>query len=128
MPEITNSKPQDAVSAPHAANLRLVAGYDGSPPATRALGAATAMLQGRHGSIEVVYVARVPSVDMMSADALVGVEADFDQIEKELRASAAAQLDGRGIGWDFQRRQGLVAAELIGQPPLSLPPTPVTPW
>ena len=71
------------------------------------------MLQGRHGSIEVVYVARVPSVDMMSADALVGVEADFDQIEKELRASAAAQLDGRGIGWDFQRRQGLVAAELI---------------
>jgi len=71
------------------------------------------MLQGRHGSIEVVYVAHVPSVDMMSADALVQVEADFDQIEKELRACAAAQLDGRGSVWDFQRRQGLIAAELI---------------
>lgn len=113
MPEVTNSRPQDATRTRPAANLRLVTGYDGSPPATRALGAATAMLQGRHGSIEVVYVAHVPSVDMMSADALVQVEADFDQIEKELRACAAAQLDGRGSVWDFQRRQGLIAAELI---------------
>ncbi|HEX8007917.1 MAG TPA: universal stress protein [Trebonia sp.] len=94
-------------------NLRLVTGYDGSPPASRALAAAAAMLQGRHGSIDVVYVAHVPAVDMMSADALVQVEADFVEIEKELRASAAAQLDGRGVAWDFQRRQGMIAGELI---------------
>ena len=76
-------------------NLRLVTGYDDSPPAGRALDAATAMLRGRSGSIEVVYVAHVPSVDMMSADALTRVEDDFDEIGKKLRASAAAQLGGR---------------------------------
>ena len=113
MPEITNIQPQDAAAIPPLAHLRLVTGYDGSPPASRALDTATAVLQGRQGSIEVVYVAHVPSVDMMSADAIVQVEADFDNIEKELRACAATQLDGRGVAWTFQRRQGLIAGELI---------------
>jgi nucleotide-binding universal stress UspA family protein len=90
-----------------------VTGYDGSPPATRALDAAAALLRGRHGSIDVVYVAHVPSVDMMSAGALAEVEADFGEVEKELRASAAARLDGRGVAWEFQRRDGLIAAELV---------------
>lgn len=71
------------------------------------------MLQGRSGTIEVVYIAHVPSMDMMSADAIVQVEADFGKIEQELRASAATQLDGRGAPWEFQRRQGLIAGELI---------------
>ena len=88
-------------------------GYDGSPPAARALGAAADLLRGRRGSIDVVYVAHVPGVDMMSADALAEIEADFGEVEKELRASAAAKLDGRGVTWDFQPRRGLVAAELI---------------
>ena len=113
MSEITNSQPQDASTIPNDTNLRLVTGYDGSPPAIRALDAATSLLRGRHGSIEVVYVAHVPSVDMMSADALVEVEKDFDEIEEELRTEAAAQLGNRGLTWHFQRRQGNIAAELI---------------
>jgi nucleotide-binding universal stress UspA family protein len=113
MSEITNSQPQDASTIPTDTNLRLVTGYDGSPPAIRALDAAAALLRGRRGSIEVVYVAHVPSVDMMSADALVQVEQDFDEIERDLRASAAEQLGDRGLTWNFRRRQGNITAELI---------------
>ena len=108
MPDITDSRPQAAADAPAAARLRLVTGYDGSPPATRALDAAAALLWGRHGSTDVVYVAHVPSVDMVSADALAQ-EADFGEVEKELRASGGGQLDGRGGAWEFWRRQGLIA-------------------
>jgi nucleotide-binding universal stress UspA family protein len=50
---------------------------------------------------------------MLSPDAVVQVEAGFGEIETELRASAAAQLDGRGVAWEFQRRQGMIAGELI---------------
>lgn len=114
MPDIKASQPQAAVGTRPAASLQVVIGYDGSPPATRALDGAVALLQGRHGSIDVVYVAHVPSVDMTSADALVQMEADFDVIEKDLRDSAAAQLDGRGVAWDFRRRHGLIVGELIG--------------
>jgi nucleotide-binding universal stress UspA family protein len=113
MPEITNSQSQDVPRTPPATSLRLVTGYDGSPPADRALDGAASLLQGRQGSIDVVYVAHLASVDMMSADAIAAVETDFDEIEKELRTSAAARLDGRGIAWDFHRRQGMIVAELI---------------
>jgi nucleotide-binding universal stress UspA family protein len=113
MTDITEAQAQAATDAPPAVKLRLLVGYDGSPPASRALDAAVGLLQGRDGSINVVWVAHVPSVDMLSADAIVQVEADFDDIEKELRVSAAAQLDARGIAWEFQRRQGLIVGELI---------------
>jgi nucleotide-binding universal stress UspA family protein len=113
MPDITDSQSPATADTPPAPSLHLVTGYDGSAPATRALDAAARLLQGRHGSIDVVYVAHVPTVDMMSADALAQVEADFGEIEKELRASAAAQLDGRGAAWDFQRRRGFIVEELI---------------
>lgn len=114
MPDIAESQPRAAADAPSATpSLHLVTGYDGSPPADRALDAAVALLRGRQGSIDVVYVAHVPAADMMSAAALAQVEVDFDTIEKELRASAAARLDGRGVAWEFQRRQGLIAGELI---------------
>jgi len=55
------------------------------------------------------------------------VEADFGEIEKELRASAAAQVEGRGVAWEFQRRQGMIVGELIAAPRLSEMPTPETP-
>jgi nucleotide-binding universal stress UspA family protein len=41
------------------------------------------------------------------------MEADFDDIAKDLRASAAEQLGEQAPGWEFQRRQGLIAEELI---------------
>ena len=100
-------------AAPPSSFLHLVVGYDGSPPASRALDAAVRLLQGRTGRVEVVYVAHLSSVIMLSADAIAEMESDFDDIEQELRAQAAEQLGSQTVAWAFQRRQGVIADELI---------------
>jgi nucleotide-binding universal stress UspA family protein len=93
--------------------VQLVVGYDGSPPASRALDAAVRLLQGRTGRIEVVYVAHLSSLVMLSPGAIVEMEKDFDEVEQELRAQAAGQLRASGAAWEFERRQGIIADELI---------------
>jgi nucleotide-binding universal stress UspA family protein len=100
-------------TAPPAGNLHFVVGYDGSPPAVRALDAAVRLLQGRVGSVEVVYVAHLPSVDMLSAGAVAEMEANFDDIARELQTAASEQLHGREERWRFEWRQGLIPEELI---------------
>jgi nucleotide-binding universal stress UspA family protein len=92
--------------------LHLVVGYDGSPPASRALDAAVRLMQGRTGRIDVVYVAHLSSLVMLSAAAIAEMEEDFDEIERELRAQAAEQLRATGEAWEFERRQGIIADEL----------------
>jgi len=94
-------------------NLYLIVGYDGSAPARRALDAAVSLLQGRTGRVEVVYVAHLPAIDMMSAGAIGEMEADFNEIERDLRTAADEQLRGREERWGFERRQGQIADELI---------------
>jgi nucleotide-binding universal stress UspA family protein len=96
-----------------ATDLRLVVGFDGSPPSSRALGAAANLLQGRTGRIEVVYVAHMPSMAALSAGAVTELETDFNDVEQELRTMAAAQLSDRVERWGFERRQGLIAEELL---------------
>jgi nucleotide-binding universal stress UspA family protein len=98
---------------PPATDLRLVVGYDGSPPASRALDAAVNLLRGRTGQIDVVYVAHMPSMASLSADAVSELEEDFDDVEQELRTLAGEQLRGREVRWEFERRQGLIAEDLI---------------
>jgi nucleotide-binding universal stress UspA family protein len=102
----------DAPTAP-SGNLYLVVGYDGSPPAIRALDGAVRLLSGRSGSIEVLYVAHLPSIDALSPDAVAEVEADFDEVASELRTQASEQLRDREERWRFEWRQGLVPDELI---------------
>jgi nucleotide-binding universal stress UspA family protein len=97
---------------PPSAPLYLVVGYDGSPPASRALDAAARLLQGRTGRIDVVYVAHLSSLAMLSPGAIAELESDFDEIEQQLRAAAAEQLQDRAA-WGFERRQGAVPDELI---------------
>jgi nucleotide-binding universal stress UspA family protein len=109
MTDSTQSQGHAAMDTSSPAHLHVIVGYDGTPPASRALDAAVRLLRGREGSIEVVYVAHVPGVDMLSADAIVEVRAGFDEIEQELRGSAAAKLDGRGVAWEFRRRDGFIA-------------------
>jgi nucleotide-binding universal stress UspA family protein len=94
-------------------NLYLVVGYDGSAPACRALDAAVNLLHGREGRIDVVYVAHMSGIDMMSADAVVEERVIFDDIERDLRASAAEQLRDREERWQFEPRQGLIADQLL---------------
>ena len=98
---------------PPAGNLYLVVGYDGSPPATRALDGAVRLLSGRSGTIEVVYVAHLPSVDALSPGAVAEMEADFDDIAQELHTAASEQLRDHEERWQFQRREGLIPDELI---------------
>ena len=93
--------------------LRLLVGYDGSPPASRALDAAISLLRGRTGHIDLVYVAHLTSTVMMSAGAVAEMEEDFTEIEQELRAAAAEQLHGHDLSWGFVRREGQIADELI---------------
>ncbi len=102
-----------STATPPAGDLYLVVGYDGSPPASRALDAAVSLLQGRKGRIEVVYVAHIPSIDMMSPGALAEMENSFDEIEQDLRTTAAEQLLALEDGWGFERRQGDIPDQLI---------------
>jgi nucleotide-binding universal stress UspA family protein len=102
----------NAISPP-AGNLYLVVGYDGSPPAIRALDAAARLVQGRTGSIDVVYVAHLPSIDMLSADAVAEMDDNFDDIARELHAAASEELSGREERWRFEQRQGLIQDELM---------------
>jgi nucleotide-binding universal stress UspA family protein len=92
--------------------LRLIVGYDGCAPAGRALDAAVRLLHGRPGRIDVVYVAHLSRLVMLSADAIAEMEADFEEIEKKLRTEVAGRLRGRGVAWEFERRQGDIADEL----------------
>ena len=98
---------------PPARFLHLVVGYDGSPPASRALDAAVRLLQDRTGRIDVVYVAHLSSLAALSADAIPEVEKDFDEIGQDLRAQAAGQVCASGAAWKFERRQGIIADQLI---------------
>jgi nucleotide-binding universal stress UspA family protein len=93
--------------------LHHVVGYDDSPPASRALEAAIRLRQGRAGRIHVVYVAHLSSLAMLSPGAIAELESDFDEIEQELRAAAEEQLRGRVEDWVFERRQGIIADQLI---------------
>ena len=100
-------------SAPAVGNLYLVVGYDGSPPADRSLDAAVRLLQGRAGRIEVVYVAHVPAIDMLSADAIAQMEISFDDLARELHTTVDERLRGHEERWKFERRQGPIPDQLI---------------
>jgi nucleotide-binding universal stress UspA family protein len=49
----------------------------------------------------------------MSAGAIAEMEESFSELAPELRDQAAGQLDGTGLDWGFERREGLIADELI---------------
>jgi nucleotide-binding universal stress UspA family protein len=93
--------------------LYAVVGYDGSPPAVRALDAAVNLLRDRDGRIDVVYVAHLTPAEMMSADAIAEMEEIFDEMALDLRAQAGEQLRGHEERWRFERRQGLISEELV---------------
>lgn len=102
-------------AAPSGELLHIVVGYDGSPPAVRALDAAAGLLRGRPGRIDVVWVAHLSSTVMLSAAAIAEMESGFDDLERDLSAQAAVQLRDSGAAWGFERRQGPIAEELVAE-------------
>jgi nucleotide-binding universal stress UspA family protein len=104
-----------SADAPAVAQAHLVVGFDGSPPAIRALDAAVRLLSVRPGRIMVVWVAHLTSAVELSADAIAIVESDFDTVAAELRTAAAERLEASGVPWEFKWRQGLIAVELVAE-------------
>jgi len=100
------------IAPPPAPFLHLVVGYDGSPPAIRALDAAVLLLQGRTGRLDVVYVTHLSGVVVEAPVAPPEMEPGFDEIEQELRGQAAGQLRDSGAAWGFVRRVGNITVEL----------------
>lgn len=94
-------------------HLYLVVGYDGSPPARRALDAAVSLRQGRAGHITVVYVAHMASTAMLSAGAVVEMDKDFDEVEAQLRNEADERLRDQEPSWSFERREGIISDDLL---------------
>jgi nucleotide-binding universal stress UspA family protein len=70
-------------------------------------------MQGREGRIDVVYVAQMSSFAMLSPGAVAEMESDFDEIEQQLRVTAAEQFRASGAAWEFERREGIIPDELI---------------
>ena len=58
-------------------------------------------------------MAHLSSTVMMSAGAIAEMEESFSELAPEMRDQAAAQLDGSGLDWGFERLQGLIPQELI---------------
>jgi nucleotide-binding universal stress UspA family protein len=98
---------------PPAVDLRILVGFDGSPPSRRALDGAVNLLRDRPGHIDVIYVAHMPSTAALSPGAVAELEIGFDEIERDLRGMVDEQLRGREDRWDLQRRQGLIGEELL---------------
>ncbi len=55
----------------------------------------------------------MPSMAALSSSAVAELETSFDDIERELRNMAGEQLEGREERWGFERRQGMIAEELL---------------
>jgi nucleotide-binding universal stress UspA family protein len=95
-----------------AKRLIMVVGYDGSPPARHALDQAADLLDHREGVLEVVFVARPPVGATLSAEAFAPVREGLDDQARALAEEVRDRLRGLDCPWNFQRRDGAVAAEL----------------
>ena len=96
-----------------AERLIVVVGFDGSESAYRALDASALLISGRVGTVEVVYVAHMAPGAEMSASALTESLKAFDSAELEFTDAVRDRLADIEYRWRFQRRDGLIAHELI---------------
>jgi len=101
------------VDVDEAGKLIVVVGYDGTPPATRAVESAAEILRNRPGRLEVVYVAHLPSTVAFSAPGVTAAREGLDDEEQQLASQAKEVLGGTDLDWHFQRRDGDVARELL---------------
>ena len=113
--QIENRKVPEGRGAARSGGDRLlvIVGFDGSEPAYRALDAATRLISGRLGTIEIVFVAHLPVGVGLSSDAQVEVQKGFDAAEGEFATARRARMEAKEQRWHFQRRDGLVAHELL---------------
>jgi nucleotide-binding universal stress UspA family protein len=98
-----------------------VVGFDGSASAQRALDAAARLLNDRPGGMQIVYVAHLSALnavgDVAGLDA-AEVMQSFDDGARDLSDMVRARLQtthlrGAAQRWHFQRRDGVIADQLI---------------
>src|SRR5260370_40992519 len=105
--------PDMSTETPTVREVHLVVGFDGSPPAVRALDTAARLLSVRPpGRITVVWVAHLSGEVSLSAAAVALVENDFDQVAQALRAAAAELLAAPGLPGDIRWRAGMTDRQL----------------
>jgi nucleotide-binding universal stress UspA family protein len=113
-----NSEHEDDRTAEHdrrtaADHLVAVVGFDGTEPALRALDAAARLIAGRDGFLRVVFVGHVSAGAVMAPDALGVVSQGLDDEEQTIREQVRVRLDEVDDRWNFDRRDGGIAHELI---------------
>lgn len=96
-----------------AAPVYAVVGFDGTAPAIRALDGAARLLHGRAGGLEIVFVAHVTALEALAASAVAEALSSFDDASRQLGAEVREQLSSTEQRWHFQRRDGIIADELI---------------
>jgi nucleotide-binding universal stress UspA family protein len=117
MPANTIEQRTEAVvtqpTGPRARRLVVVVGFDGSESAFRALEAAAQLISGRPGGLVVVYVAHLSAAAGFSPEALAESLKGFDAIVEQFNDAIRNRLEGVEPRWSLQRRDGIVAPELI---------------
>lgn len=96
-----------------AERLIVVVGFDGSESAYRALDASALLIAGRVGTVEIVFVAHMSPGAEMSAGAVAESRKAFDSAELAFTDAVRDRLAEVEFRWRFQRRDGLIAHELI---------------
>jgi nucleotide-binding universal stress UspA family protein len=110
--EVRASHTAGTFSTVPTAPLVTVVGFDGTAPARQALRSAAALVAGREGRLEVVFVAHVPSSAALAAESEAAMLASFNDTTQQLGAEVREILAGHEQRWTFHRRDGLVAHEL----------------
>jgi len=116
-PELTAG----TLTGPSDSRVYAVVGFDGSASALRALDAAARLLNDRPGGMEIVYVAHLSALITagdVSGRAFAEVRQGFDDATRELSDEVRARLQatllrGAAQHWHFQRRDGVIAGQLI---------------
>jgi nucleotide-binding universal stress UspA family protein len=93
----------------------LAVAVDSSPASRRGLELAADVSRRRGAHVTVVHVRHLPAgtgLDFGLAQGEMAVT--LDEVESEVRRLAAEVLDGRGIEWDMQVREGSPGVEVLG--------------
>jgi nucleotide-binding universal stress UspA family protein len=98
-----------------------VVGFDGSASSLHALDVATRLLNDRPGGMEIVYVTHLSAMVAaagLNGEASAAVAQSFDDATRKLSEEVRAHLQvshltGAAGHWHFQRRDGVIADQLI---------------
>lgn len=110
--DVTDAAP--GAEAPVAQRLTAVVGFDGSEPSRRALAAASRLIAGRPGAIEVVYVVHSTPTESLAPTVAWELEDTFEEISAQLRVEVERLL-GSEHRWTFHLGQGEIARSLLAE-------------